>query len=99
MAATAAETTVHVRGRAILDGTMEKTAACFDGVVEQPGFGLIAPLHSVNSAFGFDPFEHEAHDINRKGRRRVIERLLLDVRAVLQKGGKILVGALGKILA
>src|SRR5216684_3514534 len=78
---------------------MVKTAACFNGVVEKLGFGLIALLHSLNSAFGFDPFQDQAHDVNRERGRRVIERLLLDVRAVLKKRGEILVSALSEILA
>src|SRR5713101_8210946 len=78
---------------------MVKTSACFNGVVEKVGFGLIALLHSLNSAFGFDPFENQADDVNGECGRRVIERIFLDVRAVLKKGGEIFVGALGKILA
>src|SRR5260370_33102888 len=81
------------------EGEIVKPAACFNGAVEKPGLGLIALLHSLNSAFGFDPFQHQAHDVDGECRRRVIERILLDVRAVLKKGGEIFVGAFGAILA
>src|SRR5260370_17682020 len=74
-------------------------AARLDGVIEQSGPGVSALQHSLKSAFGFDPFEHQADDVNRESRGRVIERLLLDMGAVLKKRGEVPVRALGEILA
>ena len=52
-----------------------------------------------DAAFGFDPFHDQADDVNREGGRRVVEGFFFDVRAVLEQGREIFVGALGKILA
>src|SRR5271170_7807945 len=99
VAAGDAEDDVHQRARGFFDGAAVEVVAAFDGVIERFGFGFIALLNAGESAFGGDPFGDQAEDVDGERRRRVIERLFLDVRAVLQNGGQIFVGALGEILA
>src|SRR2546428_7256266 len=63
-------------------------AARIDCIVEELRLGGVALLDSGHAAFGFDPVHHQAHYIHGERRRGVIERALLDVRAVLQQDRK-----------
>ena len=96
VAACYAEDYVHLGAGFAFDGAGIE-AAIFDGVVEQLGFGVIALGDGRDAAFGFDPFEDQADDVDREGWRGVVERLFFYVRAVLQERGEIFVGALGKV--
>src|ERR1700686_2954943 len=93
-----AEDYVHLGARFAFDGAGVK-AAIFDGVVEQLGFGVVALGDGGDAAFGFDPFEDQADDVDREGWRSVVEGLFFYVRAVLQESGEIFVGALGKVFS
>ena len=93
-----AEDYVHLGARFAFDGAGVE-AAVFDGVVEQLGFGVVALGDGGDAAFGFDPFEDQADNVDREGWRSVVEGLFFYVRAVLQEGGEIFVGALGKVFA
>src|SRR5579862_4777141 len=90
---------VHLRTRIFLHRAVVKAVAGVYGVVEQLCFGVISLLDSGQAAVRLDPFHHQADDVDREGRRRVIKRLFLDVGAVLKNGWQIFVGALGQILA
>jgi len=98
VAACHAEDYVHLGTRFAFDGAGVE-AAIFDGVVEELGFGVVALGDGGDAAFGFDPFEDQTDDVDRESWRGVVERLFFYVRAVLQEGGEIFVGALGKVLA
>ncbi len=96
VAACDAEDYVHLGARFAFYGAGIE-AAVFDGVVEELGFGVVALGDGGDAAFGFDPFEDQADDVDREGWRGVVERFFFYVRAVLQEGGEIFVGALGKV--
>src|ERR1700722_1956151 len=98
VAAFYAEEYVHLGARFAFDGAGVE-AAVFDGVVEQLGFGVVALGDGGDAAFGFDPFEDQADDVDREGWRGVVEGFFFYVRAVLQEGREIFVGALGKVFA
>src|SRR6202140_5072616 len=98
VAASYPEDYVHFGARFAFDGAGVE-AAVFDSVVEQLGFGVVALGDGGDAAFGFDPFEDEADDVDREGWRGVVEGLFFYVRAVLQERGKVFVGALGKVFA
>src|SRR5262249_5782836 len=89
----------HSRARRAFDGATVKTTAGFDGVIKKLGLGFIAFLNAVDSSERFNPFENESYNINREGRRSVVKRFFLDVRSILEKRRKVLVGALGKVFA
>src|ERR1700732_5043885 len=97
VAACNAKDYVHLGTRFAFDGAGVE-AAIFDGVVEQLGFGVVALGDGGDAAFGFDPFEDQSDDVDLESWRSVVERLFLYVRAVLQEGREIFVGALGKVL-
>src|SRR5258708_10181625 len=94
-----AENDIHLRARTLFDGTAVKAAAGFDGVVKKFGLGVVALLDGGESAQGFNPLENETDNVNRESGGGVIERLFLDVRAVLEERREIFVGALGEIFA
>src|ERR1700736_6304768 len=98
VAACHAEDYVHLGTRFAFDGAGVE-AAIFDGVVEELGFGVVALGDGGDAAFGFDPFEDQTDDVDRESWRGVVERLFFYVRAVLQEGGEIFVGAFGKVFA
>src|SRR5579885_2990157 len=74
---------VHDGAVGLGDGATVEATARFDGFVQELGFGGVAALDAGKAAFRFNPFENEADDIDGEGGRGVVERLLLDVRAVL----------------
>jgi len=86
VAASHAEDYVHLGARFAFDGAGVE-AAVFDGVVKQLGLGVVALGDGGDAAFGFDPFEDQADDVDREGWRSVVERLFFYLRAVLQEGG------------
>src|SRR6204780_5822876 len=90
---------VHFRARRFFDRAGVVAAAAVDRVVEQLRFCVVALFDSGDAAFAGNPIHHQADHVDSEGRRRVIERLFLDVRAVLQEGRQIFIGALGKIFA
>src|SRR5215469_6637612 len=98
-AAANAKNDVHQRARSLLDGAVVKAAARVDRVVGQPGLRFITLLNAGQPAFRGDPFGDEPEDVHSKSRRRVVQGLLLDVRAVLQNRGQTLVRAFGQVLA
>jgi hypothetical protein len=57
-----------------------------DGVVEQARLLLVDPLHGLEPAEPLDPLGDEPDEVYGKGRRRVVERLLLHVDAVVEHG-------------
>ena len=98
VAACYAEDYVHFGTRFAFDGAGIK-AALFDGVVKQFGFGVVALGDGGNAAFGLDPFEDQADDVDRERWRGVVQRLFFYVRAVLQERWEVFVGALGEVFA
>src|ERR1700676_2335091 len=98
VAASYAEDYVHLGARFTFDGAGVE-AAIFDGVVEQLSFRVVALGDGGDAAFGFDPFEDQADDVDREGWRGVVQGLFFYVGAVLQESGEVFVGALGKVFA
>ena len=98
VAAGYAENYVHFGAGRFLDGAGVESAAV-DYVVEQFGFGVVYFFHRGYSAAGFNPFEDQSDDVNREGRRGVVEGFFFDVGAVLEKRGKIFVGTFGEVFA
>src|SRR5215470_19184208 len=83
----------------IFDRAAIKTAARFDGVIEEFSLRVVALLDGRDSAERSNPFENQAGDVHRKRWRRVIQGLVVDVCTVLKDGWQLLVGTLGKIFA
>src|SRR5438552_18963385 len=78
---------------------MIEAIARVDGVIEQPGFCVVAFLNSGEAALRFDPVGHQSDHIDRKCWGGVVKRFFFDVRTILKNGWKIFVGALGEVLA
>ena len=93
--------TTFMRERDVFfDGADVVAVAVVDGVVEKFGFGFVALSRlPAMPPSDVDPVHDQADDVDREGRRRVVEGLFLDVGAVLEKRGEIFVGALGEIFA
>src|SRR5690242_4926047 len=96
IAAGHAKYSVHSRARSLLDGTAV-VAAAFDGVVKKLGLRFIALFDGREPALGLDPIEDQAHHVNGEGGRRMVERALFDVRAILEDFGDLFVRAFGEI--
>ena len=77
---------IHLGTRFTFNGAGVE-AAVFDRVVKEFGFGVVALGDGGDAAFGFDPFEDQADDVDREGWRSVVEGLFFYVRAVLQERG------------
>ena len=89
---------VHPRARFLLDRTLIQTAR-IDRFVEQPGFCFVAPFERARAAFALEPFEHQGQHVNSERGRRVEERMFFDLRAILQQGRQLGIGALGQVFA
>src|SRR5580700_570633 len=87
---------VHFRTRGFFYGASVERAAIED-IVKEFGFGVVELGDAGDTAHGFDPLENQADDVNRKGWRGVVKRLLFYLGAVLQQRGQIFVGSFREI--
>src|SRR5215470_5970423 len=94
-----AENDVHLRARGLLHWAVVEPYAGFDGVVKEFSFRVVALLNARDSSERFNPFENQADDINRERRRRMVQRFVFHVRAVLKNCRKILVRAFSQVFA
>ena len=74
-------------------------SARVDRIVEQVGFSFVSFFGCGYAAFGRHPLENQTHDVDRKGRRSVEERVFFDLGPILQERRQILIGALSQIAA
>ena len=55
-----------------------------DSVVKQCRFLFVLTMHGFEAAFFLQPFANQTDDVNAPGVWRVVERVVLDVRAVVE---------------
>ena len=78
-----AERHVHDRTR-IMIGVAAIKVGRVDRVVDQLRLLLRSRVHRRQSAFFLQPLANQTDDVNAPGVRRVVERLVLDVRAIVE---------------